>query len=463
MDQQQIEELTTNPTESLAFEIKTWIDPDSPEGRAKVVKSCIALRNNDGGALLIGFNNHTGAPDANTLLQDVKGSFHIDKIQAMVGKHSSEAFEIEVHWIERGGQPYPVIAVPGGVKSPVAARSPILDAQNNVLLAEHRVYVRSLLSNNTPATTEATWRDWPVVVGRCFENREADIGRFIRRHLTPDVIHQLRDALGSLPAAAPPEPTLEERARSFLDESLTRYDAVVAALTEPLPPHDAWEVAAVAGDPLQRYANNTKFLNLINSNNPRYTGWPLWINSRTFNDQSRHPHVVEGAWEAMVIGRNVGHIDFWRASGDGKFYQRRAYEDDTQRAFSQAAPQPQTVLDFGLVIYRTAEAIAVPLEFIRAMGGASDDTQVAFCFRWKGLKGRKLSSWANPNRVMWDDFVAYQDEVTASVVVPLGAAKSSIPAYTNEVVRQVFEIFNGAEIESAIVEEMATSMLTRRW
>jgi hypothetical protein len=463
VDPQQVEELTTNPTESLAFEIKTWIDPDSPEGRAKIVKSCIALRNNDGGALLIGFNNQTGAPDPNTLLQDVKASFHIDKIQGMVTKHASESFEVEIHWIERDSQSYPLIAVPGGVKSPVAARSPITDGAN-VLLAEHRVYIRSLQSNNTPATTEATWKDWPTVVSRCFENHEADIGRFVRRHLTPDVIQQLRDALGSLPQPAPPASTLAEQARIFLNESAVRFDAVAAALPEQLPPHDAWEVAAVVGDPLQRHTNNTKFLNLINSSNPRYTGWPLWINSRTRNDETSHPRVVDGAWEAMVIGRNVGHIDFWRASGAGKFYQRRAYEDDTKAAFSSAAPKPQTVLDFGLVIYRTAEAIAVPLEFIRAMGGTSDDTQVAFCFRWRGLKGRRLSTWANPNRMLWDDdLTAYQDEVTASIVVPLSAAKTSIPAYTNEVVRPVFEVFGGAEISPSVVDEMVTSMLTRRW
>jgi hypothetical protein len=116
------------------------------------------------------------------------------------------------------------------------------------------------------------------------------------------------------------------------------------------------------------------------------------------------------------------------------------------------------------VIYRTAEAIAVPLEFIRAMDGTSDDTQVAFCFRWRGLMGRRLSNWANQNRMLWDDdLTAYQDEVTTSIVVPLSAAKTSIPTYTNEVVRPLFEVFGGAEIPPKAVDEMVTSMLTRTW
>jgi len=271
VDQQQREELSANPSESLALEIKTWIDPDSSEGRAKIVKSCIALRNYDGGRLLIGFNNDTGTPEMNSVLQHVKASYHIDKIQAMVTKHASEPFEIEVRWIERAGQSYPLIVVPAGVKSPVAVRSPIVDAQNNPLLEQDCVYVRSLQSNNTPATTKATWRDWPDLVARCFENREADVGRFVRRHLTPDVIEQLRETLGaSRPVPAPP--SLEEQGLQFLDESAVRFQAVASALPQPLPPHGAWEVVAVAGEPVQKYTTNTAFLNLLTANNPKYTG-----------------------------------------------------------------------------------------------------------------------------------------------------------------------------------------------
>jgi hypothetical protein len=458
VDQQQSEELAANPSESLALEIKRWIDPDSPEGRAKIVKSCIALRNYDGGRLLIGFNNDTGAPEANTALQDVKASYHIDKIQAMVAKHASEPFEIEVRWIERNGQWHPLIVVPTGVKSPVATRSPIVDAQNNPLLEQDCVYVRSLQSNNTPATTKATWRDWPELVARCFENREADIGRFVRRHLTPDTIQQLRETLGSA-QQAPPQPSLEEQAMAFLEESAARFHAVASALPEPLPPHGAWEVAAVAGEPLQKYTTNTTFLNLITSKNPKYTGWPLWMNSR-----SSRPHVAAGAWEELINAQWLGHIDFWRASGAGKYYHRRAFEDDTASlATRRQAPTPGTVLDFGLVIYRTAEAIAVALAFIQGMGGTSDETQVAFCFRWRGLKDRTASSWANPDRDVSDDYTARDDELTTLIVVPVAAAKSSIPAYTYQIVRQVFAIFDGLEISPVIVEDMVNRMLTRRW
>jgi hypothetical protein len=36
--------------ESLSVELKRWIDPDQPEGIAKIVKAALALRNHGGGA-----------------------------------------------------------------------------------------------------------------------------------------------------------------------------------------------------------------------------------------------------------------------------------------------------------------------------------------------------------------------------------------------------------------------------
>jgi hypothetical protein len=437
--------------------MKGWIDPDSPEGKAKIVKACIALRNHDGGVLLIGFNNQTGASEKNSVLADVRAAFHIDKIQGLVSKHCSEPFEVEVRWVDRTAQEHPVIIVPSGVRAPVAVRSPIAGS-HGVLLAEHRVYIRSLQSNNTPSTTEATWQDWAGVVGRCFENREADIGRFIRRHLTPDAIRELLNAAASLP---PPSLSLEDQARAFLVESAGRFDTVRAELSYQLPPHGWREVAAVTMGPLNQMPANKAFLNLLASSNPKYTGWPVWLDSRGFH--GLQPYIYEGAWETALLAETLGHMDFWRATGSGKFYHRRALEDDTAESRLQGGPKPGTVLDFGLVVYRTAESIAVPLAFVQAMGGVTEETALAFSFRWSGLKGRKLSSWADPGRMLWSEPMAHQDEYSVTISVPIDTSKSAISAYTNQVVQPLFAIFDGFELEERIVGEMVDKMLSRTW
>ena len=57
-----LQRLLTDPSETLDVELKEWIDPTTSEGKAKIAKGCIALRNNNGGHLIIGFTDN-GIPD----------------------------------------------------------------------------------------------------------------------------------------------------------------------------------------------------------------------------------------------------------------------------------------------------------------------------------------------------------------------------------------------------------------
>ena len=215
-------ELIERPSESLAVEIKRWINPDQPEGIAKIVRTVLALRNNNGGYLVIGFKNDPCEPDTENIPVDLKSAFHIDKIQGMVSKYSSEQFEISIEFPERDGQCYPVIIVPAGVKTPVTAKSD-LPVNGTNLISTDDVYVRSLQANNTPSTTKVIWKDWPKIMEICFDNREADIGRFLRRHLsgvTPDLI---REIITSTSEGIVPEYTTEDLVRRYLHESKERY------------------------------------------------------------------------------------------------------------------------------------------------------------------------------------------------------------------------------------------------
>ena len=57
-----IQKLVMTPSESLTVELKNWISPDTDDGLAKMVKAAIAMRNNNGGYILIGFDNKTCRP-----------------------------------------------------------------------------------------------------------------------------------------------------------------------------------------------------------------------------------------------------------------------------------------------------------------------------------------------------------------------------------------------------------------
>lgn len=207
----EIRRLIEQPRESLAVEIKPWLDLINPQHQGKIIKTAIALRNNNGGYMILGFVNSL-KPAANPPA-DVIDAYHPDKIQGLISKYSSDSFEVGVEYPEKDGIKYPVLIVPDGVKNIVTAKADLKDEKGELLIATHDVYIRSLRSNNTPSTTRPTWRDWPNIVQILFDNREADIGNFLRRHLSGGALESLRMILGP---PEPPPPTHEENVRKVV-------------------------------------------------------------------------------------------------------------------------------------------------------------------------------------------------------------------------------------------------------
>ncbi|MBX3707731.1 MAG: hypothetical protein KF911_13960 [Pseudomonadales bacterium] len=444
----------------MAIEVKTWIDPATSEGAAKIVRALLALRNHGGGYLLIGFNNSDFSPSLVDAPEDVAEVYHIDKLQALVGKYASEPFEIEIEFPTRDGRAFPVVAVPSGVRTPVASKADLI-VDGRKLIASGDVYVRTLQANNTPSSAKAGWQDWGRLTETCFDNREADIGRFLRRHLAGVDSEKFRAALGSVIGSSPPPPTADDKLQGLLMDGEARYLNAVASRALNLPRHGSWEVAALVDGKVALHRANTEFLNLINSANPRYTGRPVWVDSRGFTDQSARPYVRNGKWEALIVrlaGESGDHIDYWAIDPSSAFYQRRALEDDLTR--SQRAPQPLTALDFAIAVLRVAESIAVSLAFARAME-ATDASMIRLSFRWSGIRGRQLQSWAIPERHIWSR-TAHQDVVVARADVPIDAPLSSLGTYVGAVISPLFEVFEGFVLGQEVVDDLTTRLIERR-
>lgn len=461
IDSSRIQELIERPGESLSVELKRWIDPDGSDGIAKIVKTALALRNHGGGYLIIGFDNDTLKPDAENVPPNIKEKFHIDKIQALVSRFASDPFEVIVEFPEKEGKVYPVIIIPPDVKTPVATKSELAD-NNRKLIKADTVYIRSLSANNTPSTTQASWKDWPKIVEVCFDNREADIGRFLRRHLrglSPEIVHEFVSAISK---KIEPKPTLEELLKGYLQEGQKRFESVVTERNIELPEHGTWEVALLFIGEVPPHAAHRRFLNLLNSSNPDYTGWPVWVDSRGFSDQESHPYVNEGVWEAFIPRSDIwgGDLDFMMLDPKGRFYLRRALQDDTLAR--PQAPKPLTVLDFGLPIVRTAEAIAVGIAFAKAMECNAEETELAYGFKWSKLRGRKLVSWANPGRYISPGRTAYQDEVFVHIHVPLETPLSALGEFVNRAVQPLFEIFDGFVLSKDVVEDLTRRLIERK-
>lgn len=118
MDRDQAEQLVAYPSQGLNVELKNWLDLEKLEHRAKIARGILALRNRNGGWLLLGFDDVTLAPDL-AAPTDPRSIYHPDVIQGLVTKHASEPFEVVVDFVDRGGKSHPVFAAFNGYSMPI--------------------------------------------------------------------------------------------------------------------------------------------------------------------------------------------------------------------------------------------------------------------------------------------------------------------------------------------------------
>jgi hypothetical protein len=467
----QIQDLLEHRGEGLNVEIKSWISADDPNGIAKIAKGMLALRNRNGGYLIIGFNDKSLKPDVSNRPSDARGAFHVDKIQGLISRYSWELFEIGVAFPQLDGREYPVIVVPEGVRTPVAAKADLIDRGGKYLIRVGDVYFRTLAANGTPSTALARPQDWREIVEICFENREADVGRFLRRQLAGRDVATLAAALKSLgfvssdvSVQTATEPSLRDRSTLLLREGEDRFKQALSArkLTrdeKSVTDAGSWEVALVI-DPLRTEARPDQvFLSTIAASNPRLTGWPVWLDARGFTDDTARPRVSDNAWEALIISLASWskHVDFFRLDPKGKFYLWRNLPDDVQDGI-----KPGILLDPIIAILRVAEAIVVGLSIVKALTSEAETTRLGFAFRWRKLKGRRLEPWANPIVTITSFDAAHDDQVTTYVETTLDTPSSAIAPLVDQATQELFVLFGGYQLPLASIETWVQKLLERK-
>src|SRR5262249_34537235 len=151
--------------------------------------------------------------------------------------------------------------VGSGIRTPVAVKAPVTGAGGNQILKKAAVFFRTLKAGDVVSSAEVQPGDWPELMQICMDNRGADIGRFVRRHLAGLDGAQIADALRSVQFIGEKTPTLRELARSWLDEGADKANAAVERW--PRQPYSgirpdigeflrigAWEAALVIDPPI---------------------------------------------------------------------------------------------------------------------------------------------------------------------------------------------------------------------
>lgn len=465
IDQSTIDSLVSGPAEGLNIEVKRWIDPTSKAGMEKIIKASLALRNRNGGYIVVGFDDGTLLPDTGHEPSNVRDSFHLDVIQGLVSRYSSDLFEIGVGFSQRNSIDYPVIIIPPGVRTPVAAKRDLLDGPKS-LVRHGAVYFRTLAANGTPSTAEARPEDWREIVEICFDNREADFGRFLRRHLGGGDVAAFISALAEAGVTTniAPTPTLKDRALVLLEDGERRFQAALKTRTldadgKKLAEAGSWSVAMVIDPPKPGGRPTREFSSTISASNPRLTGWPVWLDSSASGEAENRPKIRDNAVEALIISILSGwshHLDFSRLDPKGEFFLRRVLQDDATSKI-----KPGIALDPMLVILRTAEAIAVGLAFARALGWKPDETRLGFAFRWTNLSGRQLEPWANP-MIFISGGTAHDDAITTYVELSLDTAPSAIAPFVEQAILDLLILFDGYELPTNAIEHWVQRLIERR-
>lgn len=467
-------------SETLDTEIKGWLNPDDKADQAKIAKACIALRNHGGGQLVIGFDDTSRQPLPYSHTSPVKELYHSDKIQGIVSRYASPLFDVSIVFEPKDSVEYPIIRIPSGVQSPVMNKSTHEKEFPRQCMVVMRTFANGTVSSSEPRTPQ----DWDRLIKTCFENREADIGRFFRRHLseiksqfeqsdktseanTQPIDPNKKTEYHQTPSTSP-EHKKSKNSVAILEQGSVNFYKRLDAWTkkhqfEKPEILGSWEVAFWIDGDIKKHSLKT-LCDIIFAAQPRLTGWPCWVDSRGFRLEWCHPYTHDGGWEALVYIPNHHHwaylLDFWRITPEGEFYLFRVPEDDLWTELRNNRPREiaNKQLDFVLLIRRVAEALAVAKAFTVALGADDSSTLLHFAFRWKGLQGKEICSWFDPARDLMTTTQAVDNEVTKEFSISLDLPDSRIWEAVKNITEPVFDVF-GSGVGSSIFEEIVADVL----
>jgi hypothetical protein len=107
--------------------------------------------------------------------------------------------------------------------------------------------------------------------------------------------------------------------------------------------------------------------------------------------------------------------------------------------------------------------MAIGMLFCQRMKYVLDETQIAFAFRWTRLSGRKLWTWAHPERMLRTAPACHDDQAIEMVLVPASTPLHGLATYVQRVGAGLMSHFEGYDaIPPAVVESIVNETLGRR-
>lgn len=447
MPNDKIQFLINNLAESLEVEVKNWLGGlQTNDEKSKLAKEIIALANNGGGYVFVGFEDEgDGHPEIEPEEGQIE-AFSQDAVAAVVARYISPPCQCEVGLYQREGSEilHPVITVPGNHRTPVWAQR---GSPDNTTLRTGVVYVRRPGGSSEPAQNQD---DWEKVLERLVKARQSE---------QLDAIREIMNPTSAVVAEAPALEAWKEESELAWQRRL-----------EPLPEHDArcltsgyWTVSFS----IESFENpSLRELNAaLEREMPSHSGWPPF----TYIHREPLRPVADGdvieAWLANnhdVDGQAVDadHADFWRVSRDGRGFLLRPMQEDGERYLSNRIPRPEgRFFDWVLPIYRSTEV----LKFIEALAhrfsdhNATFDLEISYC----GMMGRSLQQH-DLRYNLWSEGTCRNDVVSTRLTGPINEIGLSLEEKVYQLLSPVYEQFDFTNLPKNLVDNVVRDALSFR-
>lgn len=430
-----------NLQENLEVEVKNWLNGlQDNSDKAKLAKEIIALANNGGGRIYIGFNDDDMSeiePSAGQL-----EAYSQDKISEVVNRYVSPPCQcfVEVASRSESTQQHPIIIVPGGHRTPLSAAR---GGPNNEVVSG-KVYLRRPGGYSEEARNQD---DWEKLIDRLVAARQGEM------------IGQIREILEPTERALDADQDLED----WHSESYHAWENVIAAFPDGDPRRceaghwmvsfhiDSFQIDSLA-----------ELNRALEREMPKFSGWPpfTYIHREPLRPQAHGDLIVAylgHLGENESIEDRLRTWDFWQLSRDGRGFLLRPMEEDDSEYRANVTPRGSgPFFDWVLPIYRCIEV----LKFIEKLGSLFSEPDASFdmILEYRGTSDRyleqsslryNLSSGATCRR-------SFVKSITSG---SLSEISTNLEEILISVLNPIYEQFDFAELPTPLVNNIVKEAL----
>ena len=444
MPDTKVQFIIDNLQENLEVEVKNWLNGlQDNANKAKLAKEIIALANNGGGYVFIGFD------DASADLRDIQpkaGEFEAytqDTIAAVVHRYVTPPCQCGLDFAARTGSniTHPVIIVPGNHRTPLfAARG-----GSNGELENGKVYVRRPGGYSEAARNQD---DWGKLIERLVKARQSEILGAIREILDP-----------SSRILAKEESSIEDwQAESYAawQQEMVDFEADDPRRLE----RGHWTVS-FAIRPFE--TKNLRQLNTaLDREMPRHSRRPPFtclhrepVRPRPQGDLiTAYPGGLQP--EEQPADR-VQHCDFWRISRDGRGFMLRPMQEDREGYPGEVSPRPAgPFFDWILPTYRMTEV----LKFIEALGVRFGRERAEFelLLTYYSTNGRRLEN-SDHQYFLVDGATCHVDQLQSRISAPISDISTNLEELVFALLKPIYEQFEFTELPRQLVTNVVADVL----